>query len=112
MPNMGIKAAVLDFLVARAGVPTSTNVVADSLDITKAQAVQALAAFVNDGNAGVVRVSNGIYAYTGPPVSPRATPARHLNNSAAESFTVIGTNKAGETLVRDASGTVYRLVEV
>lgn len=112
MPNMGIKAAVLEFLVSRTGVPTPVSIVADSLSLTKSQVIQALAAFVNDGNAGVVRVSNGIYAYTGPPVPSRATPARHLNGSAAEPFTVIGTNKAGETLVRDASGTVYRLVEV
>jgi len=123
MPNLGIKATVLDFLVNRAGVPTSINMVSNELGITRAQASQSLAAFVIDGNAGVIRVSNGIYAYVGPSVAARpplrevaVTTAPQLSQSnrtvATEPFTIIGKNKLGELLIRDDSGTVYRLVEV
>jgi hypothetical protein len=83
MATTGIKAMILDFLVLRQGVPTSIDLLSEELDITRIQASQALSSFVNDGNAGIVRVSNGIYAYTGPSVTtytgPRAI--EHAENS-------------------------------
>jgi hypothetical protein len=125
--NKGIKAIVLDFLVSLAGAPASSDLIAETVGLRKPQVNQALAAFVADGNAGIVRVSNGVYAYTGPVA--HASPAtytaptrvdppdgnrrQHLHReSPAEPFTVVGRNKAGELMVKDAHNVVYRLVEV
>jgi tartrate dehydratase beta subunit/fumarate hydratase class I family protein len=124
VPNFGIKAMIMDFMTSRAGVPTSADLVAEEVNVTRQQAFQSLASLVKDGNSGVIRVSNGIYAYAGPSAAPRS--AQHgavapaavfkvpqvSNGSGSAPFTVVGKNKAGETLVRDANGVMYKLVEI
>jgi hypothetical protein len=118
MAGTGVKRTVLDFMVAQQGAPVSTDLVAASTGLTKTQVNYALASFVIAGNASIVRVSYGVYSYIGPAIKPAAShasasrPAEPKNGLAAEPFTVIGKAKTGETVVSDANGVIYKLVEI